>query len=58
MLEAGINDALPAMDEVVNVIERVEIPDGRDAVFFEELRVQPNDVARLGFESNDVNAAS
>ncbi len=50
-------DRAGGVDQIVNIVERVEIPNRRDAVFFEELRVQVDDVARLGIERHDVDAA-
>ena len=55
MLESGIDDALARVDEIVNIVERVEIADGRDSVFFEEIGVQLDNIARLRFEADDID---
>ena len=56
VFEPGIHNALPRVDEVIDVVERVEIADGRDAVLFEELGVELDDVARLRFEADHVDS--
>ena len=57
MLEAGVDDALTAVDQIVDVVERVEVADRRHAVLLEQFGMQLDDVARLRFEPDDVHAA-
>ena len=57
MVEPGVVDALSGPLQVVDVVERVEVADGRHAVLLEHLRVQLDHVARLRLESDDVDAA-
>ena len=56
MFEPGIDNALPRVDEVIDVVERVEIADGCNAVLFEEIGVELDDVARLRFEADHVDS--
>ncbi len=56
VLQAGFGDAPPAVHQVLHVVQRVEIPYGRHAVFFEQLRVQADDVAGLRIQSDHVDA--
>ena len=57
VVQPGIYDALPAVDQVIHVVERVKIANGRNAVLFEQLGVQFDDVTRLGFQPDHVHAA-
>ena len=47
MVQSRICDALPTVDQIVDVVEGVKVADGGDAVFFEQVGVQLDDVARL-----------
>jgi len=55
MPEAGLRYALSAVHEVLDVVQGVEVADGGDTVFPEELRVQLDDVAALGVQADDVH---
>ena len=57
VLQPGVDDALAAVDQVVDVVQRVEVADRRHAVLLEQLGVQLDDVAGLRIESDDVDAA-
>ena len=57
VLQAGIDDALARVDEVIDVVERVEIADAGHAVFLEHLGVQVDHVGRLLFQRHHVDAA-
>jgi hypothetical protein len=57
VFESGVGDALTGVDEVIDVVQRVEVADARHAVLFEHLGVQVDHVGRLLFEGDDVDAA-
>lgn len=57
MFQAGIDDALTAVDQIVDVVQCVEVANGGDAVLLEQFGVQSNDVAGLRFQTHDVYAA-
>ena len=44
VFEARVPNALTGPDQVLNVVKRVEIPDGRHAVFLEHLGMQIDDI--------------
>ena len=58
MLEARVGDALPAVDQIVDVIQSVKVADGCHPVFLEQISVQLDDVTGLRIQANDVDAAS
>ena len=57
VLQARFRNAGPAVEEVVHVVQGVEIADCGDAVFFHQLSMQLDDVARLAVEPDHIDAA-
>ena len=57
VVQSRFCDALPAVDQIVDVVEGIKISDGRNAVFFKQFGVQLDDVARLRFQSHYIHAA-
>ncbi len=57
MFEAGVVDARAGVNQVVDVIQRIKVPDRGDAVLLEELGMEPDDVRRGGVKAYDVHAA-
>ena len=57
VLEAGVVDALAGPLEVVDVVEGVEVADRGHAVLLEHVGMELDHVARLGLETDDVDAA-
>ncbi len=51
-----IGDGATGVDEVVDVIEGIKIPNGGDAVLLEHFGMQIDDVPRLGIEGDHVDA--
>ena len=58
MLQSRVDDAFTAIDQVVDVVERIEVADRRHAVFLEQVGVQLDDIAGLGIETDHVHSAS
>jgi len=56
VFQPGVGDALPAVDQVVDVVERVEVADRGDAVLLHQLRMEFDDIARLAVEADHVDA--
>ncbi len=57
VLEPGVDDALAAVNQVVDIIERIEVSNRGHAVLLEQIGMQLDDVARLRIEADDVHAA-
>ena len=58
MFEPGFDNALAAVDEIVDIVERVEVANGGNAVFFEKVGVEFYDVPGLGLQADDVDTPS
>ncbi len=58
MLQPGVDDALAAVDQIVDVVERIEVADRRHAVLLEQIGMQFDDVAGLRIESDHIDATS
>ena len=57
MVKPGVGNGLSAVNQIVDVVQRVEISDGGDAVFPEEPGVGLNHVERLRFEPDDIDTS-
>jgi len=57
MLQPVLDDALPRVDEVVDIVQRVEVANGGHAMFFEQLGMQIDNVRRLRLQPDDVHAS-
>ena len=57
VVEAVVGDRAPGVDQVLDVVEGVEVPDRGDPVLLEELGVQVDDVARLRVQRHHVDPA-
>ena len=57
VFETVFRDCFTGDVEVADVVERVEVADGGHAVFLEEFGMEVDDIAGLGGEADDVDAA-
>ena len=57
MAKTGVFNAFPGVNQIIDIIESVKIADRRHAVFFEQLSMEFDDVARLRTQTDDVNAS-
>lgn len=56
MFQTGIDDALTAVDQVVDIVQRIEVSDGRHAMLLEHLSMQFDDIAGLRLKPDNVHA--
>ena len=57
MVKPGLRDAFSAVDQILRIVKRIEVPDCGYAVFLHQLRMKTDDVARLRIKSDDIDAA-
>ena len=57
MVESRLGNAFPAVNKVVDIVERIEVADGGNAVFLHQVCMKLDDVPRLGIKPDHVDAA-
>ena len=56
VFQSGISDALAAVDQVIDIVERVKVADRCHAVFLKQVSMKLDDITGLRVQPNDIDA--
>ena len=57
VFQSGLHNALAAVDQIFDIVQRIEIANRGDAVFLKQLGMKTDDIAGLRIEPDHIDAA-